>query len=480
MIATRDMNEHVSPSADLITKYGRPGPRYTSYPAVPYWPAKYDPRSYEEALGALGERARTDPNESVSIYVHVPFCEKRCLFCACNVVISRAHERGMAYVDLVRREMDGVSKAMNGARPKVKQMHWGGGTPTWLSVEELKALYRCVAERYEMLPDREQSIEVDPRVTTPEQLTALRACGLNRLSMGVQDIDPTVQDAISRHQTVAQTEAVIKHARDLGIDGITVDIVYGLPFQTIDSFRRTIKTVIDLGVDRVAVYNFAYLPERVKHQRVIMPEWLPPAEQRVQLFRIAAEEFTAAGYDMIGMDHFAKSTDELSLARRDGTMQRNFMGYTTRSGCDLLSFGVSAISRVGRDFAQNPKTTAEYTERIESGRSPVVHGMRLSDDDAMRESVIQRVMCYGEVDLDEVKAAHGVDLLASQTTRDGLRELEDDGLVTWSGRTLRVTPMGRYFVRNIAMTFDPYLAKAPEPERSASGQTVQVKFSRTV
>lgn len=492
------------PSRELITKYGRPGPRYTSYPAVPYWPAGYNPASYEEALAGLGRRSATNPDEAVSIYVHVPFCERRCLFCGCNVVVSRAHERGRRYIDMLRREMDMALRAVHsgspGVRPRVRQMHWGGGTPTWLSAEELTELCGVIAERFEMLPDREQSIEVDPRVTTPEQLEALRACGLNRVSMGVQDIDEHVQDAISRHQTVEQTKAVIDRARELGINGITVDIVYGLPFQTIDSFERTIRTVIGLGVDRVAVYNFAYLPDRLKHQRVIKPETLPSADTRVELFRTAADRFTAAGYDMIGMDHFARHDDELSIAQRDGTMQRNFMGYTTRAGCDLLAFGVSAISRVGRDFAQNAKTTVEYGLRIDAGASPVVHGMRLSDEDAQREAIIQSVMCYGEVSLATPPAtstptptttptttstAGGVDPLSSERTLAGLAELERDGLVTWGdggreGRRLRVTPRGRYFLRNIAMTFDPYLASPPPPETSSTGQVVQIKFSRTV
>lgn len=469
---------HALPCVELIEKYNRPGPRYTSYPAVPYWPAGYTPERYEEALAELGRRCETEPDQGVSLYVHVPFCERRCTFCACNVVISRAHERGRWYVDLVHREMDRVLRPMNGARPRVKQLHWGGGTPTWLTADELRELYEGIAARFEMDPDREQSLEVDPRVTTAEQLQTLRSLGLNRLSMGVQDIDPKVQDAINRHQSVAQTAAIIDEARRLGIDGITVDLVYGLPHQTLDSFRRTIRTVIDLGIDRAAVYNFAYLPDRVKHQRGIAPETLPPAETRVELFRTAAAEFEAAGFEMVGMDHFARRTDELSVARRGGTMQRNFMGYTTRAGFDLLAFGVSAISRVGRDFAQNLKTTEEYAAAVAAGRLPICHGMRLSDDDLLRERVIQSVMCYGEVSLDRVHRESGLDLLETKRTRAALKELKDDGLVECDGRTLRVTPLGRYFLRNIAMVFDAYLdrpAVAVEGERP-----VQIRFSRTV
>lgn len=466
------------PTTALVEKYSRPGPRYTSYPAVPYWPAGYTPARYEEALAELGARCDADPSQAVSLYVHVPFCERRCTFCACNVVISRAHERGVAYVRTVLAEMDLALAAMNGARPRIRQLHWGGGTPTWLTSEELRMLYDGIAARFEMEPDREQSLEVDPRVTTAEQLTTLRSLGLNRLSMGVQDIDPHVQEAINRHQSLDQTRAIVSRARDLGITGITVDLVYGLPHQTIDSFRRTIRAVIDLGVDRAAVYNFAYLPDRVRHQRGIRPEWLPDAQTRIELFRTAAAEFAAAGYDMIGMDHFARHTDELASARADGTMQRNFMGYTTRAGCDLLAFGVSAISRVGRDFAQNAKTTEDYAQAVESGVLPVCHGMRLSDDDLLRERAIQTLMCYGRLDLEEIKRDHRVDLIATERARAALADLEADGLVAWEGGTLIVTPLGRYFVRNIAMVFDAYLGRPPASD--PDGKPVQIRFSRTV
>jgi oxygen-independent coproporphyrinogen-3 oxidase len=475
------------PSVALIEKYSRPGPRYTSYPAVPYWPAGYGEVPYRGALADLGRRCADGSERGISLYVHVPFCEKRCTFCACNVVVSRAHERGGRYIDAVTREMDSVIEAAGGGkgvRPPVTQMHWGGGTPTWLSSGELRLLFDRIAERFELLPDREQSLEVDPRVTTAEQLETLRASGLNRLSMGVQDIDPKVQRAINRDQPLEQTEAVIRKARELGIGSVSVDLVYGLPFQTPETFRRTVRAMIELGVDRAAVYNFAYLPDRLKHQKAIREESLPSARARIDLFRIAAEEFARGEYDLIGMDHFAKRTDELSIARREGTMQRNFMGYTTRAGRDLLAFGVSAISRVGRDFAQNDKETGGYSRAARAGKLPVRHGMRLSDEDLMRESVIQSLMCYGSADLDRVQREHGVDLLAGAAAQKSLAELEGDGLVEWGGqyggRQLRVTVLGRYFVRNIAMMFDGYLGKAPSVVAESGGQVVQVRFSKTV
>ena len=460
-----------APSAALLSKYSRPGPRYTSYPAVPHWPTGYGAAQWDDALAGLGA-----DGQPISLYVHVPFCEQRCLFCACNVVLSRVHTRGSAYVDHVRRELDRTLAKTGGVRPEVVQMHWGGGTPTWLDIADLRALFRAIDERVALLPDREQSIEVDPRVTTMAQLETLVSLGLDRLSMGVQDIDGDVQRAIGRHQSVAQIESMVLGARSLGIRSISVDLVYGLPHQSIESFQRTVQTVASLGVDRVAVYNFAYLPERVKHQRAIDPAELPSADTRVELLCLATERFTAAGYDMIGMDHFARHDDELARARRDGTMQRNFMGYTTRAGHDLLAFGTSAISRVGRDFAQNAKTAVEYAERVEEGRSPVVGGMHLGDDDVLREAVIAALMCYGEVELAALARERGVDLLASPATRAGLDELAADRLVELHAGKLRVTELGRHFVRNVAMTFDAYLGRPP----TVHGGEAPVRFSRTV
>ncbi|MBK8240529.1 MAG: oxygen-independent coproporphyrinogen III oxidase [Deltaproteobacteria bacterium] len=451
-----------APSAALLSKYSRPGPRYTSYPAVPHWPTGYGAAQWDDALAGLGA-----DGQPISLYVHVPFCEQRCLFCACNVVLSRVHTRGSAYVDHVRRELDRTLAKTGGVRPEVVQMHWGGGTPTWLDIADLRALFRAIDERVALLPDREQSIEVDPRVTTMAQLETLVSLGLDRLSMGVQDIDGDVQRAIGRHQSVAQIESMVLGARSLGVRSISVDLVYGLPHQSIESFQRTVQTVASLGVDRVAVYNFAYLPERVKHQRAIRPATLPDAELRVELFRVAARTLTRAGYDAIGMDHFALQEDELTRARNDGTLRRNFMGYTTRAGTDLLALGVSAISRVGRDFGQVTKELPAYMQATGEGRSPIVHGMRLGDDDLLRERIIHDLMCYGEVEL-----AGATSLLASARTRDELDGLELDGIITRTGTRLRVTPRGRYFVRNVAMAFDAYL-DVPSPGAA------QPSFSRT-
>jgi oxygen-independent coproporphyrinogen III oxidase len=468
------------PSSELVAKYNRPGPRYTSYPAAPYWSGAYGGDDYRGALAELGRRMGGRPGAALSLYVHIPFCEHLCTFCACNMIVSRAHERGRAYVERIAREMDLVLAAMElgGLKPPVIQVHWGGGTPTWLSPDELVLLHEGTASRFELLPEREQSIEVDPRVTTPEQLAALRECGLNRISMGVQDFNPVVQRAIHRVQSVEQTAAVVNASRRLGIEGINADLVYGLPHQTREAFAETVRTVIGLGVDRIALYNFAHFPDRMPRHRAIRAEWLPTAETRIELFRDAAALFVAAGYDMIGLDHFARKSDELATAAAIGALRRNFMGYTTHAGDDMLGFGVSSIGRVGRDFAQTIKTTGEYEDALEAGRLPIERGLRLSNEDLAREWVIQSIMCYGEVDLGEAES-RGVDALGDSGVRARLQELEGDGLVEWSGRTLRVTVRGRYFLRNVAMVFDAYLGRAAVLP-AVNRQSVELRFSRTV
>jgi oxygen-independent coproporphyrinogen-3 oxidase len=466
------------PTADLIAKHNRPGPRYTSYPPAPYWSAAYGEADYRRALAELGAREQSAP---MSLYVHIPFCEHLCTYCACNVIVSRAHERGQAYIERVAREMDLLLAAMRTGTPRrpVVQVHWGGGTPTWLSPDELVWLHEATASRFDLLPGREQSVEVDPRVTTGEQLAALRECGLNRISMGVQDFNPTVQQAIHRIQSVEQTAAVVDTSRRLGIEGINADLVYGLPHQTREGFAETVRTVIGLGVDRVALYNFAYFPDRMPRHRAIKAEWLPKPETRIELFRDAAALFTEAGYVMIGLDHFAKRSDELATAAENGTLRRNFMGYTTHAGEDMLAFGVSSIGRIGRDFAQNVKTTDEYEAALGAGRLPIERGLRMSDDDLVREWIIQSIMCYGQIDL-SAAAARGVDALADAAVRVGLEELKRDGLIEWRGRTLHVTRLGRYFLRNVAMIFDAYLGRPATVSAGANGKPVALRFSRTV
>ncbi len=468
------------PSQGLITKYSKSGPRYTSYPPVPYWSRPYGEADYTQSLQELQSRVGRADN-AVSVYVHIPFCEQRCTFCACNVIASRAHEKGRAFVDRIAREMDVALEAAGHAALKVCQVHWGGGTPTWLcaraTLHAAGPLHRPPLRS--LLPEREQSIEVDPRVTTREQLEVLRSAGLNRISLGVQDLDPKVQEAIFRDQTLEQTRKTIQDARDLGIEGVNLDLVYGLPHQTLDTVASTIERVVELSPDRIALYNFAYLPEQIPRHTAIKPEWLPTPAARIELFRLATQRLLDAGYLMIGLDHFAKATDELAKARADGTMQRNFMGYTTRAGSDLLAFGPSAISRVGRDFAQNTKSLEAYETSVDGGHLPIERGMRLSDDDLLREHVIQAIMCYGSVDFDKTLATFGTDLLEGDSVKRSLEAVEADGLIEWSGRTLTVTALGRFFLRNIAMSFDAYLGK-PAGHTMIKGAPVALKFSKTV
>lgn len=464
----------VTPCRTLVEKYSQPGPRYTSYPTVPFWSKKYGSADYAQALAHL-----VSTSAGISLYVHVPFCERRCTFCACNVIISREHAQGTAYVDSIIQEMDLVLAATGGKRPTVTQLHWGGGTPTWLPAEQLALLFDRIQERFVLLPDREQSVEVHPVVTTAEQLDVMRSRGLNRLSMGVQDFNPVVQKVIHRDQTYEQTARLIAHARQIGIGGINVDLIYGLPLQTVEGFDRTLRQVIDLGVDRIALYNFAFLPETVKQQQAMDPTQLPDSSTRLAIFMLALQRFAEAGYRQIGLDHFAKPGDELNAALQNGTMQRNFMGYTTRAGRDLLAFGVSAISRVGRDFAQNHKTLDVYHANLSAGHLPIERGLHLSEDDLLREEIIQQIMCYGRVDVGRLCADHGQnDIGQGPSVQARLEPLIQDGLIEWENGVLAVNDLGRYFLRNIAMVFDAYLSQPTDPAQTGVGRVV--RFSQTV
>ena len=468
------------PGPELLSRYGTAGPRYTSYPTAPWWTDAFGPAQAAEALRGYRRAAG-----GLSLYVHIPFCERRCSFCACNVVISRDHDKAGGYLDLLEREMDLALShlAGGGAAGQVVQVHFGGGTPTWLSPAELHRLCRMIASRFSLAADREQSCEVHPVVTSAEQIDVLVECGLNRLSMGVQDFNPAVQAAVNRHQTYEQTARLIHHARQRAVSSVNVDLIYGLPRQTLAGFARTIEQVIELQIDRVALYNFAYLPERVQAQQVIDPADLPPPELRTALFTTALEQFARAGYRQIGLDHFARGGNELATALDDGSLQRNFMGYTTRAGSDLLSFGVSSISRVGPCFWQNSKELLEHREDILAGRLPVERGLRLSDDDLLREQIIQRLMCFARVDLAALcTGPQGQALLESLCTgllAEKLSAMQNDGLLRLEDGTLHVEPRGRYFLRNIAMLFDAYLGRTPPPQ-TIRGKTIQTRFSQTV
>lgn len=452
---------------DLLRRYDRPGPRYTSYPTAVEFHDGFDASSYGARLATASAS-----DAPLSLYVHLPFCESRCAFCGCSVIVTRKRHVAEQYLEYLQREIAMVARALGGRR-RLVQYHWGGGTPSYLTPEQMQALHAEVLRHFTIDAGAELALEVDPRVTSFAQLETLRALGFNRLSLGVQDFDADVQQAVSRIQGVDATRALVEHARDLGFSSINVDLIYGLPRQTIASFAQTVETVIGLQPDRVATYSFAHVPWIRAHQKLIDVEELPSADRKLQLFVDARARFLAAGYQPIGMDHFARPDDELARASAEGTLHRNFMGYTTRPAPDLIGVGVSAIGDVAGAFAQNTKKLSAYYRAIDDGRFPVERGYALDEDDAMRRHVIGALMCTLRLDTREVAARFGIDFEAYFA-----REREElaagpmaHGFLDEQRGVLRVTPKGRLFVRNICMIFDRHLRE----KRAATPV-----FSRTV
>lgn len=452
-----------------LRRYDRPGPRYTSYPTAVEFNDRFDDAAYRERLAAAADQR----DEPLSLYAHLPFCEARCTYCGCMVIITQKREVAVRYLDYLERELEMLAAAL-GRRRRVVQHHWGGGTPTYLSLEQIVRLDAAVQRHFDLDPDAERAIEIDPRVTTREQITLLRRLGFNRLSMGVQDFTPEVQEAINRRQTESLTRDLFKFARDTGFDSINVDLIYGLPRQTVATFEQTLASVVDMRPNRIAVYSYAHVPWLRPHQKAIDRAELPDASLKIDLFGAAIATFTSGGYEQIGMDHFALPGDELAVAARERRLHRNFMGYTTRPARDMVGVGVSAIGDVDGAFAQNEKKLPRYYHAIDAGRFPIERGYLLSKDDAVRRYVITQLMCNFHVDPAAVQKRFGVDFdayfaaeLESLTApggpvSDGFLHIGEDGLT--------VTPDGRLFVRTVCMEFDRYLQRH-------AGQSV---FSRTV
>ena len=456
--------------AALLRKYDRPGPRYTSYPTAVEFTGAFDDRAYIRHL----ELASAAKDEPLSLYVHVPFCEERCSFCGCMVIITKKAAVAERYMEYLPREIEMLASRL-GERRRLVQYHWGGGTPTYLTIPQMKVLQEAVTRHFEIDARAEVAIEVDPRVTSHEQVDVLRGMGFNRLSMGVQDFTPAVQDAINRNQDEAQTRELFAYSRAAGFDSINIDLVYGLPFQSLEMFGRNLDAVIDLRPERVAVYSFAHVPWIRGNQKQIDPKDLPSAELKFELFGAAMEKFLSAGYQQIGMDHFALPGDELALAASSRTLHRNFMGYTTRPATDMLGVGVSSIGDVRDAFAQNTKKLSEYYARLDEGRFPVDRGYVLNDDDRLRRFVITQLMCNFHLDRREVERRFAISFgeyfaveLAELARGDGP---VDHGFLEMNEERLLVTPRGRLFIRNICMTFDRYL-------RTKS--TDKPVFSRTI
>ncbi len=438
-------------SDDILEKYNKPGPRYTSYPTAPVWKDDFGPNDLEEYFTKAD--AQGTP---LSLYMHIPFCESLCLFCACNVSIQKDKRVAIPYLEALKREIAHVSKFVSKKR-RVIQFHWGGGTPTYLTPAQMEDLFAYARERFSFAADSEIGLEVDPRVTTQEHLETLRRLGFNRLSMGIQDFQPEVQKTIHRVQPYEMTRDLIAAARKLGFQSINVDLIYGLPYQTAASFRETIEQVLTLAPDRVAMFSYAHVPW-LKKQQGSFANALPEGRQKFAIFRAGLERFLGAGYVYIGMDHFSRPEDELAAAQRNRTLHRNFQGYTTKAGADLYGMGVSAISSIGDAYAQNRREVPAYQDAVAERGIATMRGYRLSADDKLRRAVIGRLLCHTVIPKKEIENEFGIAF--DEYFRDELGKLAEqaaEGLVELEGPEIRVTPLGRIFIRNVAMVFDRYL-----------------------
>jgi len=441
---------------EVLRRFDVLGPRYTSYPTADRFVEAFTCDDYARALQQRQQGAAA-LNLPLSLYVHIPFCESLCYYCACNKIITKRHERGASYLRYLERET-ALHTAQLGERRSVSQLHLGGGSPTFLNDEELGQLMSMLRRHFVLAPGGEYSIEVDPRTVDAKRLQALSKLGFNRLSFGVQDFDADVQKAVHRVQPAQQVFDLVGEARTLGFESINIDLIYGLPRQTPASFARTLEQVVVLRPDRIALYAYAHLPERFKPQRRILGAELPVSADKLAMLSQAFDAFLEAGYVYIGMDHFALPNDPLAIAQRQGRLHRNFQGYSTQPDCDLVGLGVSAIGRIGATYSQNAKTLEDYCDRIDQGQLPVVRGLALNRDDLVRRAVIMGLMCQGEVQFESIELAFLVDFKQTFSAElEALKPQVEAGLVQLDGSSIRVTATGWFLVRAVAMVFDRYL-----------------------
>jgi len=453
-------------SEGFLAKYNTPGPRYTSYPTAPVWKDDFGASDLERAYGEA-DAAGTP----MSLYMHLPYCESLCLFCACNVVITKDTSVVPPYLATLQQEIERVARHVSRKR-EVVQFHWGGGTPTYLTPAQMQQLFGFARERFTFAPDAEIGIEVDPRVTSREHLETLRRLGFNRLSLGIQDFHPEVQEAIHRVQPYEATRDMILYARELGFDSINVDLIYGLPYQDAERFRATVTQVLTLAPDRVAMFSYAHVPWLKKQQGAFQTH-LPEGIEKFRIFCAGLQTFLDAGYLYIGMDHFARPGDELAIAQQSRTLHRNFQGYTTKAGADLYGMGVSAISAIGRTYGQNFRDVAGYGAAIDRGGLATMRGYHLNEDDVLRRTVINRLLCHTLIRKSEIAGEFGIDFddyFASELGH--LESFAADGLVQLSLDEISVTWLGRIFIRNIAMVFDAYLEKQKLDTRPLFSKTL--------
>lgn len=452
----------------LVEKYDRPGPRYTSYPTAPQFHSNFVLDDYLEATTHSNQQT---PSKALSIYIHLPFCKSLCYYCACHKIITHKEQRATQYLGYLKQEIALQGALFDRSRP-LTQLHLGGGTPTYFSTAQLTELMHALRQHFNLdqQDSHEFSLEVDPRTVSAEQIHALRALGFNRLSFGVQDFDLAVQTAVNRIQSQEQVAVLMQAARQAAFKSISVDLIYGLPLQTLDSFDATLSKIISLRPDRIAAYSYAHLPQMVRAQRLIRPQDMPPPERKMELLELTITRLTEAGYVYIGMDHFALPNDELTKARENGTLQRNFQGYSTHADCDLIGLGVSSIGKVGNSYSQNLKDLKSYYAQIDAGLLPIQRGYQLSADDCLRRDVITQLMCHGQIDFAVIEQRHAIAF--TQYFAPALANLNDmlsDGLLHIDSHKLQLLPQGQLMMRNVAMAFDAYL-----------GQNAKGSFSRTV
>ncbi len=443
-------------SESLVRKFDKLGPRYTSYPTADRFHTGFTDQSYGEYLDQRADHADSAP---LSVYIHLPFCESLCYFCACNKIITKDHARVAQYLAYLDKEMALVSARL-GKHRRTIQLHLGGGSPTFFNADELRQLMGMVRNHFELTADAELGVEIDPRTVQADTLVQLANLGFNRNSFGVQDFDPTVQRAVNRIQPLSMVEQAVIESRRAGFQSTNADLIYGLPKQTLESFGRTLDSLIRISPDRIALYNYAHLPQRFKAQRLIPENELPSAETRLQIFLMSLRRLLEAGYVYIGLDHFSKPDDELNQAQITKSLHRNFQGYTTRAECDLIGLGVSAISKIGNSYSQAVRTVSAYFQCLDSGRFPIEKGFSLSQDDLLRRDIIMTLMCSAPVQITQINRKYQIDFnsyFAPELER--LLPYSDAELISIEPTAIRVTPKGRLFVRASAMVFDKYLGQ---------------------
>ncbi len=460
--------DKISVDLDLLKKYDQPGPRYTSYPTAPYF---HEGIGYEEYITHISQDNSSLENSDLSLYFHLPFCDTLCYFCGCNMMVTRNYDKIETYIDYIEKEIQVLKRHIDGKR-KIIQLHWGGGTPTHLSPDQIRRLGNIIHDNFDFQTNAEVGVEIDPRELTYDHMKALSDMGFNRCSMGVQDFDAKVQETVNRIQPEDITRQTVDWSRELGFKSINLDLMYGLPFQKVDSFYETIDKVLSMNPDRFAVFNYAHLPSIIKHQKLIKEEWIPPREEKLQLLKLSIDKLSDAGYTYIGMDHFAKPDDELTIALENGTLYRNFQGYSTHAGINLFALGITSIAMLSDTYMQNVKTLKEYYTLIDQDQLPIMRGIILNEEDILRRDVITELMCNFRLSKKKIETKYNINFdVHFKDALEELQSLQDDGLIELESDKLSVTNGGRLLIRNIAMKFDEYLMKKEKDKP---------QFSRTV